>query len=121
MRGYPEAQLPDPDAVLATVDNVHRGLHRMHGILKRLDGEMARTLRGQVDLPRAPRHRGQASVVLGYAEAHRRHRAPAYTQVDFKNIILIVAIRSSVGAPSVRQPTMRAASRVLSGFDVHAA
>ncbi|MFE5484034.1 hypothetical protein [Streptomyces sp. NPDC056527] len=35
---YSEAQLRAPDDVLATVDLVHRGLNRMYGVLKRLDG-----------------------------------------------------------------------------------
>lgn len=35
---YSEAQMRVPDDVLATVDKVHRGLNRMYGILKRLDG-----------------------------------------------------------------------------------
>ncbi|MFE6178227.1 hypothetical protein [Streptomyces sp. NPDC056464] len=35
---YSEAQMRVPDDVLATVDKVHRGLNRMYGVLKRLDG-----------------------------------------------------------------------------------
>ncbi|WP_310729434.1 hypothetical protein [Streptomyces sp. N2A] len=35
---YSEAQMQVPDDVLATIDRVHRGLNRMYGVLKRLDG-----------------------------------------------------------------------------------
>ncbi|MFI6765809.1 hypothetical protein [Streptomyces sp. NPDC050355] len=35
---YSEAQMRVPDNVLATIDKVHRGLNRMYGVLKRLDG-----------------------------------------------------------------------------------
>ncbi|MEJ8646225.1 hypothetical protein WKI68_43250 [Streptomyces sp. MS1.HAVA.3] len=35
---YSEAQMRVPDEVLATADDVHRGLNRTYGVLKRLDG-----------------------------------------------------------------------------------